>query len=84
MTTAAQRRALSDGPRRNGDLTRDIAGVTQKMLTQTLRRLERHGVVAREVGGGVPARVDYRLTPRGESLLPVLATITAWAEANDL
>jgi DNA-binding HxlR family transcriptional regulator len=64
--------ALADGPRRYGELSRAIAGVTQKMLTQTLRRLERDGLLTRTVTAGVPVQVEYRLTPLGVSLLPVM------------
>ncbi|MDG9675900.1 helix-turn-helix domain-containing protein [Micromonospora sp. DH14] len=73
---------LADGPRRYGDLARAIAGVTQKMLTQTLRLLERDGLVSRVVTASVPTRVDYRLTPLGESLLPVMHVVTQWAEEH--
>ncbi|MGW0432778.1 winged helix-turn-helix transcriptional regulator [Micromonospora sp. NPDC003197] len=73
---------LADGPRRYGDLARTIAGVTPKMLTETLRGLERDGLVSRSVVAAVPARVDYRLTPLGESLLPVLHVVTLWAEQH--
>ncbi|RCV49314.1 winged helix-turn-helix transcriptional regulator [Marinitenerispora sediminis] len=73
---------LADGPRRHGDLRRSVPGVSQKMLTQTLRGLERDGLVRRSVTAGVPARVDYALTPLGESLLPVLAAVSAWADRH--
>lgn len=74
--------ALAPGPRRYGDLTRIIAGVSQKMLTQTLRALERDGLITRTVTPSVPVRVDYALTPLGASLLPVMRAIKRWAEAN--
>ncbi|GAA5155990.1 helix-turn-helix domain-containing protein [Pseudonocardia eucalypti] len=74
--------ALRDGPRRYGELGRDLAGASQKMLTQTLRALERDGLVARVVTPAVPVRVEYRLTPLGESLLPVVHAIKGWAEAH--
>lgn len=73
---------LASGPRRHGELARAVAGATQKMLTQTLRGLERDGLVARSVTDAVPLRVGYRLTPLGESLLPVLAVVTEWAERH--
>jgi DNA-binding HxlR family transcriptional regulator len=63
-------------------LGRKIPGVSQKMLSQTLRTLERNGLVHREVTPSVPVRVDYTLTPLGRSLLPVIATIKHWAEDN--
>src|SRR3954454_24879823 len=74
--------ALADGPRRYGELTRTIAGVTQKMLTQTLRRLERDGLLTRTVTAGVPVQVEYRLTPLGASLLPVMQALQDWAESH--
>ena len=74
--------ALGDGPQRYSDLSRRIAGVSQKMLTQTLRVLERDGLVRREVTPAVPVRVDYSLTPLGESLRALMAGFKDWAEAN--
>ena len=73
---------LASGPRRYSDLSRRIAGVSQKMLTQTLRGLERDDLVRRTVTPSVPVRVDYELTPLGESLMPLVAAIKGWAEAN--
>ncbi|GAA3063854.1 hypothetical protein GCM10020000_54180 [Streptomyces olivoverticillatus] len=72
--------ALADGPRRYGDLARTLVSVSQKMLTQTLRNLERDGLIARTVTPSVPVRVDYALTPLGESLLPLMRAIKTWAE----
>jgi DNA-binding HxlR family transcriptional regulator len=74
--------ALADGPRRYNDLSRKIAGVSQKMLTQTLRSLERDGLVSRTVIPAVPVRVDYALTPLGHTLLPVMREIKRWAESH--
>ncbi|HEY1640970.1 MAG TPA: helix-turn-helix domain-containing protein [Streptosporangiaceae bacterium] len=74
--------ALAPGPQRYSDLGRIIAGVSQKMLTQTLRSLERDGMVSRTVTPSVPVRVDYCLTPVGASLLPVVEAMKAWAEAH--
>jgi DNA-binding HxlR family transcriptional regulator len=74
--------ALADGPKRYGDLARIIAGVSQKMLTQTLRSLQRDGLVARTVTPSVPVRVDYELTPLGDSLQPVVMAVKAWAERH--
>jgi DNA-binding HxlR family transcriptional regulator len=74
--------ALAGGPRRYGDLSRIIAGVSQKMLTQTLRGLERDGLLTRTVTPSVPVRVDYALTPLGTSLLPVMQAIKAWADTH--
>jgi DNA-binding HxlR family transcriptional regulator len=74
--------ALADGPHRHSELARRIAGVSQKMLTQTLRTLERDGLLTRTVTASVPARVDYELTPLGQDLLPVMSAIKTWAETN--
>lgn len=73
---------LAGGPCRHGELARALAGATQKMLTQTLRTLERDGLVARTATGGAVPRVEYRLTTLGESLLPVMAVVTRWAEEH--
>jgi DNA-binding HxlR family transcriptional regulator len=74
--------ALAGGPQRHGELARRIAGVSQKMLTQTLRTLERDGLLTRTVTASVPVRVDYGLTPLGKDLFPVMLAIKTWAEAN--
>jgi DNA-binding HxlR family transcriptional regulator len=74
--------ALGEGSKRHGELARRIAGVSQKMLTQTLRMLERDGLVTRTVTPSVPLRVDYELTPLGRTLLPVMVGIKDWAEAH--
>ncbi|MDH6138570.1 MULTISPECIES: winged helix-turn-helix transcriptional regulator [Kitasatospora] len=74
--------ALAEQPQRYGDLSRRVAGISQKMLTQTLRALERDGLVSRTVTLAVPVRVEYALTPLGRGLLPVMRAIKSWAEAN--
>ncbi|MFF2328557.1 MULTISPECIES: winged helix-turn-helix transcriptional regulator [unclassified Streptomyces] len=74
--------ALADGPQRYSDLQRRLASVSQKMLTQTLRHLERDGLVSRTVIPAVPVRVEYELTPLGRSLLPVMRAIKDWAEEH--
>ncbi|MBW8807047.1 MAG: helix-turn-helix transcriptional regulator [Catenulisporales bacterium] len=74
--------ALADGPLRYGELSRTIAGVTQKMLTQTLRRLQRDGLLTRTVTADVPVQVEYRLTALGASLLPVMRALQDWAESH--
>ncbi|MFD0278212.1 winged helix-turn-helix transcriptional regulator [Kitasatospora sp. NPDC127111] len=74
--------ALADGPQRYSDLRRRLAGVSEKMLTQTLRALERDGLLTRTVTPSVPARVDYALTPLGAGLLPLMRSIKTWAEQN--
>ena len=74
--------ALARGPQRHGQLRVTVAGVSQKMLTQTLRTLERDGLVTRTVTASVPVRVDYELTPLGVSLLPVLKALKDWSETH--
>lgn len=63
-------------------LERAIPGVTQKMLAQQLRQLERDGLVHRTVYPEVPPRVEYALTPWGQSLCPVLDALLTWADAR--
>lgn len=74
--------ALREGPQRYSDLGRRIPGVSQKMLTQTLRTLERDGLVTRTVTPSVPVRVDYALTPLGESLAHLFSAVKDWAEEH--
>ncbi|GIG62435.1 transcriptional regulator [Longispora fulva] len=74
--------ALAGGPQRHSELARRIAGVSQKMLTQTLRTMERDGLLTRTVTTSVPARVDYQLTPLGHDLFPVMVAIKTWAETH--
>ena len=74
--------ALADAPRRYSELARAIAGVSQKMLTQTLRMLERDGLVTRTITASVPVRVDYQLSPLGRTLLPVVRAIKDWSETH--
>ena len=72
--------ALADGPMRFSALSRHLAGVSQKMLTQTLRTLERDGLITRHVTPTVPVRVDYELSPLGDSLLVPIQHMKEWAE----
>jgi DNA-binding HxlR family transcriptional regulator len=74
--------ALAASPQRYSELSRTIAGVSQKMLTQTLRMLERDGLVTRTITPAVPVRVDYQLTPLGHTLLPVVRAIKDWSETH--
>ncbi|WP_245679455.1 winged helix-turn-helix transcriptional regulator [Actinomadura hibisca] len=71
---------LADGPRRHADLARAVPGVSAKMLTQTLRLLERDGFVARTITPSVPVQVDYALTGLGESVLPLVEHVRDWAD----
>lgn len=73
---------LREGPVRNGALKREIGGISQKMLTQTLRELERHGIVQRVDFAEVPPRVEYKLTRMGQSLSTLMLQIEAWVEGN--
>ncbi len=73
---------LAERTMRFGALKRDIGGISQKMLAQTLRGLERDGLVARAVYAEVPPRVEYSLTPLGRTLVQVLVQIKQWAEGN--
>jgi DNA-binding HxlR family transcriptional regulator len=73
---------LADGPVRTGELARRAGGISQKMLTQTLRELVRHGIVARRDYGEVPPRVEYSLTPLGKSLSTLVRQIEDWVTAN--
>ncbi|MFC5067876.1 winged helix-turn-helix transcriptional regulator [Flaviflagellibacter deserti] len=76
--------ALAEGPMRNGALLRRIGGISQKMLTQTLKDLERNGLVIREDRQTVPPHVEYRLSEVGRSLSDTLAVLDRWAEQNFL
>ncbi|MGK5557009.1 winged helix-turn-helix transcriptional regulator [Actinomadura kijaniata] len=71
-----------EGPMRFSALSARIAGVSQKMLTQTLRNLERDGLLTRTVTPSVPVRVDYGLTPLGLSLVETISHLKEWAEAH--
>ena len=72
--------SLARGMKRTGVLRKDLAGVSQKMLTQTLRRLEKHGLIERTVFPVVPPRVEYRLTALGESINEPLAHLCEWTK----
>lgn len=72
---------LAQGPRRFSELRRAVGGVTPKVLTQTLRSMERDGLVLREVTAGVPPRVEYQLTGLGRSLAEPVAALRAWVES---
>lgn len=74
--------ALENGSLRHSEIARTVAGASQKMLTQTLRTLERDGLVTRTVTAAVPVRVDYELTELGVSLTPVLHALKAWSEGH--
>ena len=73
---------LADGPVRFSELRKHVHVITPKVLTQTLRTLERDGLITRTVFAQVPPRVDYQLTALGESLLGPLTVLREWAESN--
>ena len=73
---------LAEGPVRTGELARRAGGISQKMLTQTLRELERHGIVQRRDYSEVPPRVEYSLTALGRSLSALVRQIEGWVESN--
>src|SRR5581483_4582609 len=73
---------LKDQPLRFAALQRRIGGISQKMLTQTLRGLERDGLVLRTVYAEVPPRVEYALTPLGCTLCEPIKAIIQWSEEN--
>lgn len=74
--------ALSKGPMRYNAIVRTIGGVSQRMLTLTLRGLERDGIVSRSVLPTNPPRVDYELTALGRTLIVPLRALAAWARSN--
>ncbi len=73
---------LGDGARRFSELKRTIDGISQRMLTLTLRGLERDGLVIRTVIPTVPPRVEYALSPLGRTLLKSVSELASWAKAN--
>jgi DNA-binding HxlR family transcriptional regulator len=73
---------LGAGPKRFNEIKRLVGGISQRMLTLTLRGLERDGLVTRTVFPTIPPRVDYELTELGRSLLPPVAALGDWARAN--
>jgi DNA-binding HxlR family transcriptional regulator len=74
--------ALGDGPKRFNELRRALGSISQRMLTLTLRGLERDGLVTRTLFAAVPPRVDYELTELGRSLLEPVNELGLWARRN--
>ncbi|MFF2327344.1 MULTISPECIES: winged helix-turn-helix transcriptional regulator [unclassified Streptomyces] len=74
--------ALSDGPLRHGELVELIGGVSRKVLTQTLRRLQDNGLIERRAYAEAPPRVEYSLTELGRTLEEPIRRLTEWARAN--
>jgi len=73
---------LEEQPTRFNELQRRIEGISQKMLTQTLRTLEANGIIERNVTPTVPPAVEYALSPLGETLIPVMVSLRRWAEQH--
>ncbi|MET1078756.1 MAG: helix-turn-helix domain-containing protein [Pseudomonas sp.] len=73
---------LLAGPLRFSELKRRVPGITEKMLTQQLRELERNGIVSRTVFAEVPPRVEYRVTEHGATLQPVLEAMCLWGRSH--
>jgi DNA-binding HxlR family transcriptional regulator len=73
---------LQGAPVRFNHLRRDIKGISQKVLSQTLKKLERDGLISRTVYPTVPVTVEYALTPLGRTLTETVAALAHWAEAN--
>lgn len=71
--------AIADGPLRFSEVSRAVSGISQKMLTQTLRGLERDGLVTRTIYPQIPPRVEYELTPVGVTLISLLGGLQGWA-----
>jgi DNA-binding HxlR family transcriptional regulator len=73
---------ISDGPIRFNQLRRTIGGISTKVLSQSLKELERDGLVSRQVFPTVPVTVEYSITPLGRTLSSKIAAVTEWAESN--
>lgn len=71
-------RDLLSGTRRFGELRKSLEGISQRVLTQSLRDLEADGIVSRKVYAEVPSRVEYSLNETGETLRPVIAAMAEW------
>ena len=74
--------SLTDGPDRFNSIKSRVEGISQRMLTQTLRYLEREGYVSRKVYPEVPVKVEYKLTEMGEELIKPLYTLVLWADEH--
>ena len=74
--------SMLEEPKRFSELRRGVEGISQRMLTLTLRGLERDGLVTRKVFPTIPPRVDYALTPLGRTLLEPVQALGAWAVEN--
>ena len=72
--------ALTDGPRRFGELNQTVPGLSDRLLSQRLRELEAEGLVERRVESGAPVRVSYSLTEKGAGLRPAIRELRKWAQ----
>ena len=75
-------RLFSEGPLRFNEMRRQIGGISQKMLSQTLKNLERDGLITRKAIATVPVTVEYDVTPLGKGLAGIVSQLTNWAEDN--
>jgi len=82
LTEQHWQRSCARGAKRFSQLARDVPGISQKMLTQTLRQMEREGLVSRKVFAQVPPRVEYALTDLGYDLGEAFCGVWHWAEKN--
>ena len=73
---------LDEGPKRFMTLKRLTGGISQKVLNETLREMEREGIIHKQVFQETPPRVEYSLTSKGQELIPALTIIETWAERN--
>ena len=73
---------LAEGPKRTAEIRRSVDGISEKMLIQTLRKLEGFGLISRKSYPEVPPRVEYRLTPLGRSLARLAGLFSRWVEKN--
>ncbi len=71
---------LKEGKLRFNEINKKLPEITQRMLTKTLRQLEKDGIIKRKVYAEVPPRVEYSLTPKGESVLPILDSLCQWGK----
>ncbi len=74
--------ALSAGPARHGEIAGQVAGISPRMLSQTLKALERDGLILRHAYPEVPPRVEYELTKQGRTLRPLLLALEDWAREH--
>jgi DNA-binding HxlR family transcriptional regulator len=71
---------LKDGKLRFSEINNKLPEITQRMLTKTLRELEKDGIINRKVYAEVPPKVEYSLTPKGESVMPILDALCQWGK----